>query len=658
VVEAAPGRGEEMASTKMDILVRFIQSLAATQTDDDTADRQLLGRYLGHHDEAAFAKLVSRHGPMVFKVCQRVLHNSHDAEDAFQATFLVLARKAGSVQHSLVGWLSCVAYRAALDLKRRRLKEEELVAMRQDPEAPTADPPGSTRLQQLLQEEVGRLPEEYRVPVILCYLEGKTNQKAADQLGWPVGTVKTRLAKARNMLRKRLRARNLALPSAVLIALLAENASPAAVPAQLISTAAKAAVLYAAGKDWPPGGMSARVAALAERLLRTVASRGVLMWVAVVGLTLFTVGAWFSSGGETETATPSPPSGNTPAIPRLVRVALEDVGAVAAGDNSFCCQYSHGGNLLAVGRSHANGIAWIDVLTTANWNKKRLYFSAFDGKNVRDLSAVVDVPRLLSPRETGVRSLTFTANDRLLLAGMRNGRIYAWPVAEQDPKPVFWEAHRGEVSALGLSPDGRTLASAASDGTLRLWALESGTLVEIASHQFDSALDDVQFDPQGNLVVCGCRKWLRVFDVKSLRSAGTLPEMYAELQGDHRKVAFVGAKMSHVIASQGRDLALLRIDQTKLTVLRTFGDATTGTAHEDEINGLAVTPDGLLLVSGSGDKWTKLWELGSGRLLDARYLGGEGNIHPTVSPDGQNIAVTGDCKCVLYNVARVYEVVK
>jgi RNA polymerase sigma factor (sigma-70 family) len=182
-----------------------LRTLAGASGADADADGPLLERFTVRRDEAAFEALLRRHGPLVLGVCRRVLQNSHDADDAFQATFLVLARKAAALDKSgsVANWLYTVAYHIALraraDATRRRAQERELPAM------PTTEPSADALwrdLRPVLDEELNRLPEKHRAPVVLCYLEGKTNVEAARLLGWTKGTVSGRLARAREVLQR------------------------------------------------------------------------------------------------------------------------------------------------------------------------------------------------------------------------------------------------------------------------------------------------------------------------------------------------------------------------------------------------------------------------------------------------------------------------
>ncbi len=178
-----------------------------------STDRELLRRFAADREEGAFAALVQRHGAAVLLVCRRVLGNEADAEDVFQATFLVLSRKAGVVawRDSVRNWLRDVARRLALQARAARRRSCGAVPERCDPHGEPLAEVARRELRLVLDEELGRLPEKYRAPVVLCYLEGKTNEQAAGELGWPTGSMSRRLARARALLRDRLSRRGLAL---------------------------------------------------------------------------------------------------------------------------------------------------------------------------------------------------------------------------------------------------------------------------------------------------------------------------------------------------------------------------------------------------------------------------------------------------------------
>jgi RNA polymerase sigma factor (sigma-70 family) len=246
-----------MASQTLVGLLRYLCRLGSTNASDEQSDARLLQQFVAQRDEAAFATLLERHGPLVLGVCRHVLGNTHDTEDAFQATFLILARKAASIrrQQSLAAWLHRVAANvsrtARANASRRRAHERQAALLAQ----PT--PAGDEAFpdwRPLLHEEVDRLPEKYRVPIVLCYLEGQTHDQAARQLGWPLGTVKGRLARARHLLRARLARRGLTLSAGALGAALAQGPAPAAVPAALLALTLRAALAFAARGAVPGGG--------------------------------------------------------------------------------------------------------------------------------------------------------------------------------------------------------------------------------------------------------------------------------------------------------------------------------------------------------------------------------------------------------------------
>jgi RNA polymerase sigma factor (sigma-70 family) len=239
-----------MAACSLSRVVQHLRRVVLLRDGGGLTDGELLDRFLTSRDEAAFAALVRRHGPMVMGVCRRVLGNSHDAEDAFQSTFVVLVRRAAAVvPRDLVGnWLHGVAYRTSLEARAtraRRQSKENRVAPRD--ETPNVLDELVRREQlQLLDEELTRLPERYRVPVVLCDLGGKTHQEAARLLDCPEATLSTRLRRARQLLARRLANRGVVGAGAMLTALLSDGAAQAGVPAPLVAATIHAATAVTA----------------------------------------------------------------------------------------------------------------------------------------------------------------------------------------------------------------------------------------------------------------------------------------------------------------------------------------------------------------------------------------------------------------------------
>ncbi|MFO0846335.1 MAG: sigma-70 family RNA polymerase sigma factor [Gemmataceae bacterium] len=243
------------------------------------SDEALVGRFVRGADEEAFAQLVQRHGPMVLGICRRTLGNHHDAEDAFQVTFELLARKAGSIRHRerLASWLYGVAQRSAMKLRDLRRRREEV-----ERGAPPAPPGGALEdawreVQHALDEEIGRLDEPLRAAIILCYLEGKTHEDAARELGRPLGSVSWLLGRALAALRKGLAGRGLTLTGGMSSLLLALQ-GPISIPPELLAATLRsvgalgtasplAALIGAVLRDLPTEGESRPLRAAAVALL-------------------------------------------------------------------------------------------------------------------------------------------------------------------------------------------------------------------------------------------------------------------------------------------------------------------------------------------------------------------------------------------------------
>jgi RNA polymerase sigma factor (sigma-70 family) len=282
------------------------------------SDRQLLEFYTtrrGEASELAFAALVERHGSMVLRVCQKAARDAHDAEDAFQATFMIFARRSRSlwVRDSLGPWLHRVAYRAAARAKRvteyRRMMERraaEMAALRAVARVPD-------EIEFLLHQEIDRLPERYRSPIILCDLEGHTYEEAARHLDCPVGTIRSRLARARRRMRTALVSRGLAPSAGALLLSFASESAKAAVPAELRNSAIRTAMFVAAGKTAARDAIPATVIALTNGGLRSM----LLFKMKMVAFAVFLLGALTAGAAWTamddDANTQAQPGGRTKA---------------------------------------------------------------------------------------------------------------------------------------------------------------------------------------------------------------------------------------------------------------------------------------------------------------------------------------------------------
>jgi RNA polymerase sigma factor (sigma-70 family) len=290
-----------MARGQPDTVLRHLQCVLLTEDAVHFTDAELVHRFVEGRDESAFTVLVRRHGPLVLTVCRRILGREADAEDAFQATFLVLARNASSVRKtmSLASWLHGVAFRCANDFRKsamRRRKHEEVAGEERASESPVANA-AMNELQAFLDEEIQRLPEKHRAPFILCCLEGKSRTEAAQALGWKEGTLSTRLAKTREILQRRLTARGVTLSAALCAVAISPAATSATVPAALAHATFDAALAFAAGSA--AGTVPAAILGVAEGVLKAMfiskLKIGVVLLLAAC-LTLFAVGLLAQSG--------------------------------------------------------------------------------------------------------------------------------------------------------------------------------------------------------------------------------------------------------------------------------------------------------------------------------------------------------------------------
>jgi RNA polymerase sigma factor (sigma-70 family) len=314
-----------MATPQLALVLRHIHRLAAGRCSPQRTDRQLVDDFSTNGDETAFAALVARHGPMVLRVCRRVLHHEQDAEDAFQATFLVLARSSGSIRkrEALAEWLHGVAHRTAMKAKRsavrRRIHEARLRAGTE--EAVTR--PSWDDVQAVLDEEIQRLPESYRVAFVLCLLEGKSGPEAAKELGVKEGTVRSRLNRARQRLQQQLARRGIELSVLLAAVSIADSGGKAGVPAELVRVTVHSGLLVAAGGT-AAGVIPSHVATLAAGVTRAMLLTKTKMVTAIFLMVSLVVGGTGVLTHQVLAGKPQGPRGNSEAAgnPLRKRIAM------------------------------------------------------------------------------------------------------------------------------------------------------------------------------------------------------------------------------------------------------------------------------------------------------------------------------------------------
>jgi RNA polymerase sigma factor (sigma-70 family) len=497
-------------------VLHYLDKMAGKRRGDGPSDGQLVERFLGGGDEAAFELLVRRYGPLVLGLCRRVLHHEQDAEDVFQATFLLLVRKGASIarRDSVGSWLYGVAYRLATQLKAKAVRRQTFPAGTLAQVVEADAPPGVvwTDLRPVLDEEISQLPSKYRVAFVLCHLEGKTNEEAAAQLGCPTGTVLSRLSRARARLRTRLLRRGVALSAAALAGALAQAPLRADMPASLVGLALRTAPLAAAGPAALAGAVSAPVAALTEGAIRAMRvskvklAVAVLLAVAVVGL-----GAGLMAHRVSADKPEGGPSGAVAARPasrqEADKVAKVDrfgdalpEGAIARMGtarlwsdcvwNYDVAFHSAGKQLVSVGRDRKVRV-W-DIGTGKELRQfpgfkivvspdgKTLAYQGLDGPNpstkwpVIELATGKTVSTITIAGGAGVTALS--PNREILAAAgawAYESKIRFFRVATgKELAPL--DTERGRVSALAFSPDQRALAAANGDKSITLWDVPAG----------------------------------------------------------------------------------------------------------------------------------------------------------------------------------------
>jgi RNA polymerase sigma factor (sigma-70 family) len=444
-----------MSDAAAGTLLRHLRDLVGTP---QASDRELLARFAARRDGEAFAALLRRHGPTVWGVCQRLLRHEQDAEDAFQATFLVLARKAAGLrEREAVGsYLHGVARRTALAARKsiaRRFRREAH-GRSAEPDQPVAA--ASLReLQALLDTEVHRLPEKYRAPFVLCCLEGKGKAEVAREVGWKEGTISSRLAQAREQLRKRLVRRGVALAAALTAVAVSPDAN--GVPARLVSATCHSALAAQAS--------SARTAAWAA-----VALRGTSAWWKVAAALVVAAGVVAAgTAGLPRTADPTLSENEPPAAGRAAADAgRPDEDPLPSG---ALCRLGTTRWRLDCSTAHALAVS----------REGKLLFAVDPTRGVSVLDMATGRVLRMLPEDAGRRKawlrhdtvVALSADGRTAAFGLADGAVHLVDLPSGKERRAC-TGHYGAVQEAAMSADGGILVTRSADRTLRVWDIAAG----------------------------------------------------------------------------------------------------------------------------------------------------------------------------------------
>jgi len=639
-----------------DFLHRLRQSMArhALRGLDDV---HLLARFREQGEEAAFACLVERHGPMVLSVCRRVLGNEHEAEDAFQATFLVLFRKASGIRKrtSLPSWLHGVAFRIATkagrrSAQRRRVEREAGRNVEQE-EMDTAT---WNELRVLLDEEIQRLPSKLRLPLILCYLQEKTHAQAAAELGWPRTSVSARLAQAKELLHTRLVRRGVRVAPTILAGVLAEKATAAVVPAGLVLATVRLAAAMAAGK-----ATTATVAvALAQGFLRGLTAVKLLLATAIVsglGLGLGFVGAFALTTGTGERPTAPGKTVNTKVeqpkkkLPPQARLdAMGDplpAGVVARMGSSRLRHsesiqnivYSSDGKTI-VSQVRKDGICLWDAAT--GMLKQRLalpvspnYAHPVDNQTMvvavidyrkkdvmiqmLDMRAAKELGRFMVSAGSSATDVALAPGGKTVAYSLNDGIVHLVDATTGKEKLQFKSGEGGGRRGFAFSPDNTTLAvsDSSKSATVRFHDATDGKLVR-EFKQEGKGLLHLRFSPDGRFLAAHALPFkteaketsMVLFDMRTGKES---PKM-SGADGSDRVLAFSPDGKFLATSKDRRENALGVIlwDLDSGKEVRRF-------ATWDTVTAGAFSPDGKTLAGGNLLGTIALWDVASGISLPA-----------------------------------------
>jgi RNA polymerase sigma factor (sigma-70 family) len=668
-------RRAETALRDIDVLFRL--GVVSGMSDGQLVERVATGA--GPDGELAFDAIVRRHGPMVLGVCRRVLGDYHAAEDAFQATFMVLAVNARRIrnQESLGPWLHGVAARVARRARVTRQRVRAQAVLSAAVVATSLDEPAAVDVRGVIDEELSRLPEKYRLPVVLCYLEGRTQDEAARTLGWTKGTVSGRLARAKDLLRHRLTRRGLAPAAGVLAASLSSEAAPAAVPLSLVLATVQAGTGAIHGGN-TAGLVTGRVALLVRaavsairvgRLGRLAAQACVLaLGAAAIGTPIVLLRApsltrdRAGPRNPAERAISRVPTADL--APRLDRFGdpLPPRALMRLGTT----QRRHPREIAGIGftRDGTAAISAQDDGTVRFWSTE-------SGRPIGTINLLADAPTT----DQLVRDFAISRDGRLMAAAgfafdparrRMAQRVWIWGLGQDRLRRVI-EVPTVDLFCVAFAPDGAKLATGGFAGAVQLWDVATGDC--LATRKLGaSSVHSLAFAPDGQVVAaCEQGKGTRLWDIENDREtfiASSLSSPVApvfspdgrlmainSLDGEfalwdratgQTRLAAEGVAVA--FAPDSRSLAVSSRDGGALMVI----DTPTGTElWKTELGwgptkgGLAFAPDGKTIVTERSGV-LRFFEAGSGRERLGTPQAHQGGVHVVrYTPAGRTIVTAG-----------------
>jgi RNA polymerase sigma factor (sigma-70 family) len=647
-------------------LLRHLSSLLRPGGLAALSDRDLLDRFAAGRDEAAFAALVHRHGGLVLGVCRRLLGDAHEAEDVFQATFLVLASKAASLRRreAVAGFLHGVAVRLARKARAQqaRLRSPDLRQRAEPSDIPAAV--ARDELRRVVDEELRRLPAHYRTPLVLCYLEGKSRRQAAAEMGCSEGAVKGKLERGRELLRARLLRRGVAL--APLAAGSMESlANAASVPAALTCAAVRVA--------GSPGTASAAVSALADGMMRTLAAGklkimgGVLILCALLGGMGLAVRP-APAEGDPAAAGPLPAG----AVARLGQdrfahegpvffVGFARKGQLVTGQQGFTAYCATCHQDLLGDQDHR---PLLDSRAFQVWDLEKGRVVRYFGRpeEADDHRTVRAVGLAVGARAPAAVHVALSADGQTMAVAGTDGFVRLWDVtAGREVRSIDFNP-RTRCIALAFASDGKQLAVCDTLGMVRLCDVGAGREVRrfrvTDAPRYDDCWGEaLVFSPDGNTLAVSAGKYFGLWDATTGKErvpiAGkAVGSPVVAFLPDGKRLLFAGADGTVWLADAGTG-----------TRVRSFGDV----AHTAYLAALAVAPDGKTVATRGYDQAVRLWDLEAGRelhLLNPSRLGfpardgplfGPTDLSPAsslaFSPDGRFLAAAASS-----GGARLWEV--